>query len=769
MPVKFSSIVFYYNFIYVPFVLCRTHGDVLRNLGGDSRSPIERLVKVGYGMSLLASVPLLIIPLQSTFSNLVSTIFRAFFGGKDLSKDLKDGVITAAVLASACTIAILVPNVEYVFGLAGSTASVLISFVIPAALFLQVSGAQRGQQGYSIDITRGSQKWVNRRRAAAVLLAFGLIAGISCTVALVGSIQEEAEVVQLAQEIAKVEKKAAEAVATREEAVTVAQAADVVGEARRRLNATREGVDEALTAVEKASKTADESGGTRFHKQKQAARDLKPALKAAEEVVAQLESAATALEAVLASTIGGAVDGNLINNVSGGGGSISGDSNQVVAAGSGSGKDGSGGGSSTGKRFSIKSSSKFEALRKAGLETLQAARESQIALKEAQETLKSKEKNGEHIEVEEVMQKAFLAATAAAKKLDQSMVALRATEAQQKSEMAQLVSKLGKQQEESVARAAATAAHKCADGKHPCPPPGKTKSTDDDDEKDDDEAPGGGGSGSDTGASGGSHKIDVIAITQDASDLGDSSSNTEDLGKTIGTSKEHIENSVGITAAREESMGSLSSTNDQNTMNNGSAEEEEEDDDEEFFFDEPDNATEMHVTAELKQDIEAGREVNATQVIHVAAEVAEDVVQSAKAAAEQAVGKAKKVDVAVRAIEIANELNEASTKGQQKRATSSSSSKTFNAEVAVALEKGEASVFEKRDDLGRVELGEKGPPLLGNLTAVAEAVGANKAAEKSEEVGLGIGKGSGVREGAASGESSQARMKNSRKLDPSGG
>ena len=90
MPPKFSLIVFYYNFIYLPFILCRTHGDVLRNLGGDSRSPIERLVKVGYGMSLLASVPLLIIPLQSTFSNLVSTIFRAFFGGKDLSKDLKD-------------------------------------------------------------------------------------------------------------------------------------------------------------------------------------------------------------------------------------------------------------------------------------------------------------------------------------------------------------------------------------------------------------------------------------------------------------------------------------------------------------------------------------------------------------------------------------------------------------------------------------------------------------------------------------------------------
>ncbi len=34
----------------------------------------------------------------------------------------------------------LVPNVEFIFGLTGSTASVVIAYVLPAALFLSLSG-----------------------------------------------------------------------------------------------------------------------------------------------------------------------------------------------------------------------------------------------------------------------------------------------------------------------------------------------------------------------------------------------------------------------------------------------------------------------------------------------------------------------------------------------------------------------------------------------------------------------------------------------------
>lgn len=45
---------------------------------------------------------------------------------------------------SALALAILVPNIEYVFGLCGSTVSVIISFILPASIYLKVASAQRG-------------------------------------------------------------------------------------------------------------------------------------------------------------------------------------------------------------------------------------------------------------------------------------------------------------------------------------------------------------------------------------------------------------------------------------------------------------------------------------------------------------------------------------------------------------------------------------------------------------------------------------------------
>ena len=41
---------------------------------------------------------------------------------------------------TALAAAILVPNVEFIFGLLGSTASVVIAYMLPAALFLSLSG-----------------------------------------------------------------------------------------------------------------------------------------------------------------------------------------------------------------------------------------------------------------------------------------------------------------------------------------------------------------------------------------------------------------------------------------------------------------------------------------------------------------------------------------------------------------------------------------------------------------------------------------------------
>ncbi|KAL4527497.1 hypothetical protein Ndes2526A_g08720 [Nannochloris sp. 'desiccata'] len=697
----------------------RTHGDVLRNLGGGNGSIAEHLVKVGYGLSLLASLPLLMLPLQTTFAPAVNRLLRLLqsTGGEggekgasfsshstakatninhggtsspvavasagtfpllpnvDVNKNLREGLVTSGVLGIACTIAALVPNVEYVFGLAGSTASVLISFVFPAAIFLSVSGTQGGNQGHGVNLARDSPKWRQRRRAAAVLLLFGLIAGVACTAALLTSIQEEAEVVQLAQEIAKEEKKAADAVATKEEAASVAYDVGVIDEARRKLDATREGLGETLLVVEKAEENAaaaaaaaaasEGKGKTnpalttqqvvRAQKatQKAAAKDLKPALAAAEQAVAELEGAAAGLDAALA-----------LKNLSS------------------SSSHGSAGGIDD---ANLKSDTWLEVLRAAGLEALQAVRESRLALSEAERTLKMRKSSSssgggrltgnQGDTLETVLRKVVAASSAASKKVDETLAALAIAEEEQREEVAEIVVKLGEQRKEKLTTAAVVV--------------GETE------------------------------------ILDKASEVGDASSTSPK--PPVDTLKEGNDK-ISAPLATKTSV----------------------------------DATDLKIrnieeTSEsLEEDLHAGREVNATRVAQAAADAADDIVETAKEAAEQAVGKAKTVDVAVRAIEIAKELagngksnSGGSNRGGEKQGEEVEGGKLRDKDDTGAekYEGSEAKSASLKDEEAQHNDGDgNGDTLLGNLTAVAEAV----AGKVGDDVAVEVSSG----------------RKSSRKLDP---
>ncbi len=50
--------------------------------------------------------------------------------------------VTLAVLAAAMATAVLVPNVEFIFGLTGATASVLIAYILPALTFIRLLDQQ---------------------------------------------------------------------------------------------------------------------------------------------------------------------------------------------------------------------------------------------------------------------------------------------------------------------------------------------------------------------------------------------------------------------------------------------------------------------------------------------------------------------------------------------------------------------------------------------------------------------------------------------------
>ena len=153
---------------------------MLRNLGGPQelgpRASYERLLKLGYGLSILGTVPLVVIPFQdmllpplaawaqaqrwapaewrqacSQRGGLGEQLIAAGAtcepgavvgrGACLLGTHCRSAPLLAAVwpAGTALAAAIYLPNVEFIFGLAGSTASVLVAYIMPAGLFLLVT------------------------------------------------------------------------------------------------------------------------------------------------------------------------------------------------------------------------------------------------------------------------------------------------------------------------------------------------------------------------------------------------------------------------------------------------------------------------------------------------------------------------------------------------------------------------------------------------------------------------------------------------------
>lgn len=75
--------------------LCRTAGDVLRNFGAREltgvRGAYERLIKVGYGLSILGTVPLVVLPFQDSLGPLIAPWLKPWSKNNDKKQDVADG------------------------------------------------------------------------------------------------------------------------------------------------------------------------------------------------------------------------------------------------------------------------------------------------------------------------------------------------------------------------------------------------------------------------------------------------------------------------------------------------------------------------------------------------------------------------------------------------------------------------------------------------------------------------------------------------------
>ncbi|KAG1666993.1 hypothetical protein FOA52_014305 [Chlamydomonas sp. UWO 241] len=196
--------------------------------------------------------------------------------GNEFAHPLVHAGIAAGVLLAALGAALLIPNVEFIFGLTGATASVLTAYILPALTFIRLldssgagvspaagKGSGSGSGGGSASSDKRTEKegsgrddasrWRWRRRKAVALLIFGVVSMITCTDAILSAVQEEAVVVQLAQQLARHEAVVAQTTRAQQKAKEVVASVEAVTTAGKQLSAAAANTTAASEALQTAA------------------------------------------------------------------------------------------------------------------------------------------------------------------------------------------------------------------------------------------------------------------------------------------------------------------------------------------------------------------------------------------------------------------------------------------------------------------------------------------------------------------------------------
>eukprot|EP00873_Tetraselmis_striata_P002251 jgi/Tetstr1/422515/TSEL_001276.t1 len=284
----------------------RTAGDVLRNLGGSAvtglRALYERALRLGYGLAVLGCVPLVMLPLQHTLlPMLLPAVVRLPYGewlvapagppdggasaaarphanghaspvskehpqpvdGMDVSSPFAHA-LTAALSLLALVCALFVPNVELILGLMGSTAAVGVGIVLPGAILLQITYSHRDMlMGVTEALHDQPWDWKWMRRMGLAMVVGGLLLGHVSTQHLLKAVAEEAEVVQLAQQLHAKEALLLQAAEVEQKARDVAVAVGSMEEAEEALEAVHGGHDEGVTrkSMDSFSRSVEDTNG----------------------------------------------------------------------------------------------------------------------------------------------------------------------------------------------------------------------------------------------------------------------------------------------------------------------------------------------------------------------------------------------------------------------------------------------------------------------------------------------------------------------------
>ncbi|KAL6732401.1 hypothetical protein Aduo_003163 [Ancylostoma duodenale] len=135
-------------FGYVAFFPRTLHGDVLVEL---ESSFFTQLLKLAFLLSIAVSVPLMLFPARIALFNLVLRPSNCELPVSNAMRFSTFHVLTFVILLFNLTIALLIPNVEFILGLTGSLIGSLVCIVIPSILYIAVT---KNKEHYSVSYAK---------------------------------------------------------------------------------------------------------------------------------------------------------------------------------------------------------------------------------------------------------------------------------------------------------------------------------------------------------------------------------------------------------------------------------------------------------------------------------------------------------------------------------------------------------------------------------------------------------------------------------------
>ncbi|PRD30697.1 UNVERIFIED_CONTAM: Slc38a10 [Trichonephila clavipes] len=147
---------------YIAFYDKKITGNILIFL---TPSVITEIIKLGFILTVAVSFPLCLFPCRTSLHSL---LFKQGFGHHDLAvtviPEVRFRILTISLVIVTIGVAIMLPNIEFVLGIIGSTIGTLICLIFPALMFIH-----------------DTSKNTTEKRMAQILMGIGTFILIACT------------------------------------------------------------------------------------------------------------------------------------------------------------------------------------------------------------------------------------------------------------------------------------------------------------------------------------------------------------------------------------------------------------------------------------------------------------------------------------------------------------------------------------------------------------------------------------------------------------